>query len=323
MHKNNYSYLHQFVDLKQFDYLTSLLINKEIKYKQNLNYQDKININQNGFYKKANYKNYSQDIITIGNKDELNNKELIELKKNLKEFIPWRKGPFSIFGTLIDSEWQSHKKWNRLLPYLNKMENKIICDIGCNNGYYMYKIAHHRPKLVLGIDPTYSFKLIFDYLQKFTQEENLKYELMGFQELTSFEQVFDIIFCMGIVYHHKNPIDILNICKRALKPGGQLILESMSIPGDEAFAFCPEGRYANVSGIWFIPTYKCIYHWLKKTGYASIHRCSHYQMKESEQRTTKWAPYPSFAESLDPINNSMTKEGFLRPYRTIYICTKK
>ena len=323
LHKNKFSHLRRFLDQNDFDSLSTLLQQRENEYERNTNFLVRKEASQKNFHKQAMYKDYSEDTIIIGKGSEITNQERNQLTKELKTFIPWRKGPFSLFDIVIDAEWQSYQKWNRLLPHLSAMEGKIICDIGCNNGYYLYKIAHHKPDFVLGIDPTYVFKLTFDYLQKFAQEENLKYELMGFQELVFFKQAFDIIFCMGIVYHHKNPLDILEICKYALKPGGTLVLESLSIPGEEPIALFPEGRYAHIKGIWFIPTHVCIKNWLKKLGYASIHFVSHQEMSETEQQTTQWAPYPSFSEALDSQDKRITKEGYPRAYRSIYISKKK
>ncbi len=49
---------------------------------------------------------------------------------------PWRKGPFQINDLFIDSEWQSQIKYNLLEPHFD-LKDKIVGDIGCNNGYYL------------------------------------------------------------------------------------------------------------------------------------------------------------------------------------------
>ena len=38
---------------------------------------------------------------------------------------------------------------------------------------------------------------------------------------------------MGIIYHHKNPIEQLTTIREALKPGGRIIFETIGIPGEE------------------------------------------------------------------------------------------
>ena len=48
----------------------------------------------------------------------------------LTELKPWRKGPWEIMGTHIDSEWRSNLKWDRLLPNLPKMQDKVRIEKG-------------------------------------------------------------------------------------------------------------------------------------------------------------------------------------------------
>jgi len=50
------------------------------------------------------------DWFTVGDKTSISNEDLEMLHKNAKALIPWRKGPFSLCGLKIDSEWQSKEK---------------------------------------------------------------------------------------------------------------------------------------------------------------------------------------------------------------------
>ena len=82
----------------------------------------------------------------------------------LNQLIPWKKGPFELFGVYIDSEWRSEMKWHRLLPFIGSLKDKDVLDIGCNNGYYMFKLLELEPQSVLGLEPYpkhwFSFNLI-------------------------------------------------------------------------------------------------------------------------------------------------------------------
>ena len=51
-------------------------------------------------------------------------------------------------------------------------------------------------------------------------------------------------------YPFPSSIDI----KNALRPGGQVILETIGIPGTEPVALFPEDRYAKMRNVWFVPT---------------------------------------------------------------------
>ena len=63
------------------------------------------------------------------------------LRQHLMALHPWRKGPLELGGVMIDTEWRSDRKWERIRPYLD-LNGKRILDIGWigllfynNNGY--------------------------------------------------------------------------------------------------------------------------------------------------------------------------------------------
>lgn len=271
----------------------------------------------------AKNKDYSSDTVTIGAAGEVDATTREQLKQALEKFIPWRKGPFSVFGIDIDAEWRSNLKWNRFAQYIDPLKDKRIVDIGANNGYYMFKMAYSEPELVLGIDPTHRYRYTFEALNLMANEHNLHYELFGFEQLPLFENFFDIAFNMGIVYHHSDPITILKNTAKCLKPGGQLILESMGIPGDEPVCLFPNKRYMNIPGTWFLPTAAALENWLIRAGFTDIQCIFNERLYETEQRKTEWSPYRSLKEQLHPENNELTVEGYIRPDRIYFTARKK
>ena len=52
----------------------------------------------------------------------------------LKNLMPWRKGPYSLYGINIDTEWRSDWKWERVLPHLSDLTGRTILDVGCTCG---------------------------------------------------------------------------------------------------------------------------------------------------------------------------------------------
>ena len=70
----------------------------------------------------------SGDSIRIGRKSDLTKKERERVLHLLQTFIPWRKGPFSVFDITIDAEWQSQRKWNRILQEMPELRDKIVAD---------------------------------------------------------------------------------------------------------------------------------------------------------------------------------------------------
>ncbi len=294
--------------------------------------QDRFNQDKKGFRRyrdlydklagmRAGQLDLSGDVVQIGVQEEIGEKEFRQLEEVMRQFMPWRKGPFSIFGVEIDSEWRSDKKWLRVQPVLPDMQGKVIADIGCNNGYYMFRMADHNPSLVLGFEPYVQHYYAFQTLNRLAGLKNLVVEPFGVEDIGLFPASFDLIFLMGIIYHRISPIEMLREIRAALKPGGCLIVESQAIPGDEPVALFPESRYAKVPGTYFVPTAACLENWLKRTGFTAIECFYSHPMSESEQRRTDWMTFESYNDFIDPQNPQLTVEGYPAPIRVYFKAT--
>lgn len=271
----------------------------------------------------ADFVDCAADTVIIGDSNQLSPDEKLIVQGHLKSFIPWRKGPFSVFGNTVDAEWRSEKKWQRLAPILPDLRGKIIADIGCNNGYYMFRMAASEPKLVLGFEPSIQHYYCFKSLNAMAGCSNLDIDLLGIEHLNLFANCFDIVFLMGIIYHRPSPIDTLRDILSALIPGGSLILESQGIPGDEPYALFPDDTYAKVPGTYFVPTGKCLSNWMKKAGFKNIDFfCSH-PMSADEQRQTEWMPFESYSDFIDQKDPQLTVEGYPAPCRIFLKGDKK
>ncbi len=272
---------------------------------------------------RASWCDFSGDVVRIGRADEISDGERGRVEKVLRSFMPWRKGPFNIFGLDIDAEWRSERKWNRLFPELPSLTGKIIADVGCNNGYYMFRAAHHRPRLVLGFDPYVQHYYTFHTLNGFAGCDNLHMELLGVEHLPLFPDCFDLIFLLGIIYHRPSPVDTLRDVLTGLKPGGTLLLESQAIPGDEPVALFPDNTYAKVPGTWFVPTGACLVNWLRRTGFVDIKLFCRHPMSTLEQRRTGWMVFESYEDFIDKNHRGLTIEGYPAPWRVFVRARKK
>ncbi|CBW27222.1 conserved hypothetical protein [Halobacteriovorax marinus SJ] len=265
------------------------------------------------------------DAVKIGDRSDLDPEtasKVIELAKGLK---PWRKGPFNFYGELIDAEWRSDFKWNRLKDHVDNLEGKTVLDIGCNNGYFLFRMAAQNPELLLGIDPVVPCETQFKFLQHFAKVPNLHFEMFGVEHLNHFKEVFDVIFSMGIIYHHRHPLEQLIHIREALKPGGQAIIETIGIPGEESYALFPEDRYAKMRNVFFVPTLSCFINWCKKAKLIDVEVVAATPLTFEEQRLTDWCPPPSqsLEDFLDPNDTSKTIEGHPAPMRFCLKARKK
>jgi tRNA (mo5U34)-methyltransferase len=244
------------------------------------------------------------------------------LRESLLRLNPWRKGPFDICGVSIDSEWRSDMKWDRIKDAISPLNDRIILDVGCGNGYYAFRMRGMGARLVIGIDPTLLYVMQFLAISHFMHAEPVHVLPLRLHELPRNAEAFDTAFSMGVLYHQRSPDEHLGQLKSALRPGGELVLETLILPGDETATQMPENRYARMRNVWLLPTLTMLESWLTTAGFENIRLIDVTDTTTEEQRTTEWMPFESLAEALDPTNPARTIEGWPAPRRASLICSK-
>jgi len=257
----------------------------------------------------ANYK--IDDIIKID--VDIDEKLLLEVAKTLK---PWRKGPFQINNMFIDSEWQSFLKYNLLKPHFD-IRGKRVADVGCNNGYYMFRMLAENPAKIVGFDPSPIFKSQFDFINHFVKSE-IKYEMLGVEHLPFYKTKFEVIFCLGVLYHRSDPIATLKELYKGLVSGGELIIDTFMIDSEGEMALIPKDRYSKIPNIYFIPTVNAFKNWLNRAKFKDIEVLEIVPTQLNEQRSTEWILGESLNDFLDKDNPNLTIEGYPAPKR-VYI----
>ncbi len=243
-----------------------------------------------------------------------------DLKGVAKKMMPWRKGPFKIFDLFIDTEWQSNIKYNLLRKHFN-LKDKRVADIGCNNGYYMFRMLEDDPALLVGFDPSPLYKTQFDFINHFVKSK-IVYEMLGVEHAEFYEEKFDTIFCLGVLYHRSDPVAMLKQLFRSLDKRGEVILDTFYIDGEDEYALCPENSYSKIPNIYFVPTIKALKHWCFRAGFVSFEVLETSKTDESEQRKTEWIEGQSLEDFLDPKDNTKTVEGYPAPQRVYVRLTK-
>ena len=240
------------------------------------------------------------------------------LSDELKKFMPWRKGPYHIHGVDIDTEWRSDYKWERLKDYIKPLQGKTILDVGCGNGYHSWRMLGMGAELVIGIDPSPLFVMQFQAIKHFVGEKNIYVLPLGIEAVPDNLRAFDTVFSMGVFYHRRSAIDHIYQLRNCLKPGGELVLETLVIEGDENQVLVPEDRYAQMRNVWFIPSSKAMIVWLARCGFKNIKLVDESYTSLEEQRATEWMQYHSLVDYLDPEDHSKTIEGYPAPLRAIF-----
>ena len=262
------------------------------------------------------------DRISVGAEDDCTAQQREQLEHCLRRLHPWRKGPFDLFGVHIDTEWRSDWKWNRLHAALEPLAGRRVLDVGCGSGYHCWRMLGDGAAEVIGIDPTPLFVMQFQALQRYIQRDEAWVLPLGIEQLPPDLVAFDTVFSMGVLYHRRSPIEHLMELRGALRDGGQLVLETLVIEGDVSSCLVPEGRYARMGNVWFIPSPDLLLLWLKKLGFRKPQLVDVNQTSTDEQRSTDWMTFHSLADFLDPQDANLSIEGYPAPRRAIVTALK-
>jgi len=175
---------------------------------------------------------------------------------------------------------------------------------------------------VVGIDPATLFLCQFEAIKRLAGGSPPIHLLpLGIEELPPLD-AFDTVFSMGVLYHRRSPIDHLFQLRDQLRCGGELVLETLVVDGDENTVLMPQDRYGKMNNVWFLPSVDALMLWLKKADFIDI-RCVDIDVTSlAEQRRTDWMKNESLADYLDPSDITLTVEGYPAPKRATIIATK-
>lgn len=241
------------------------------------------------------------------------------IKNLLLDLHPWRKGPYSLQGVLIDTEWRSDLKWDRLAAHIQPLLGRTVLDVGCGSGYHCWRMVGAGARRVIGIDPTLLSVAQFLAVRHFVGDYPVSVIPVGIDDVPPQLRAFDTVFSMGILYHRRSPLDHLLELKACLRRGGELVLETLVIEGGLGEVLVPEDRYAQMRNVWFIPSCLTLERWLKRCGFRNVRLIEVAKTTPHEQRSTDWMRFQSLTDFLDPNNAELTLEGLPAPRRAIFL----
>lgn len=260
--------------------------------------------------------------VTARSAEPLSAGQLKGMETLLRNLMPWRKGPFSLYGVDIDTEWRSDWKWDRVLPHLSDLRGRTILDVGCGSGYHLWRMIGAGAQLAVGIDPTQLFLCQFEAVRKLLGDDRRAHLLpLGIEQLPALN-AFDTVFSMGVLYHRRSPLEHLWQLKDQLVKEGELVLETLVVEGDENTVLVPGDRYAQMRNVYFIPSALALKNWLEKCGFVDVRIVDANVTSCDEQRRTSWMVTESLADFLDPNDRTKTVEGYPAPLRAVLIARK-
>ena len=264
----------------------------------------------------------NSDRITVTSANKLDEETEQSLHDGLYALKPWRKGPYQIFSEHIDTEWRSDWKWQRLEKHISDLHGRKVLDVGCGNGYHCWRMLGARASSVLGIDPSMRFLVQCLAIQKYLPSDHFHFLPIGIEDMPRDMPYFDSVFSMGVLYHRRNPVEHLIELRNLLRPGGELILETLIVESAAGGILRPTERYAMMRNVWSIMTVETLAQQLEQAGFEKVRCIDRNQTSLEEQRRTDWMQFHSLKEFLDPSDQSKTIEGYPAPERAIFIAEK-
>lgn len=217
------------------------------------------------------------------------------LEKKIREMEPW----FHCIDlgngltTKTKSYWAEPldhplRLWKMLEAYLpTDFTGKKVLDVGCNAGFVAIEAKKRGADYVLGIDvnPLYleQARLVASVL-----DLDIDIRKVTIYELDSFLEGVDLVFCLGVIYHLKNPM--LALEKLHAVTNGRLVLESAILnplvqrvmeifdrdgrfrPRQACFVRFVENRndIAEDAANWWIPSAKALTAMVRSVGFQNV-----------------------------------------------------
>lgn len=266
-------------------------------------------------------------VFSVGQQQTLSDAQRQRVHVLLQRFIPWRTGPWRILGVDVLSGWRSGEKWERMkVAYPRSSSGLKVADIGCGNGYFMFRLLEHAPALVVGFEPIARHYYAYHLVQNYVRSSALHFEPLGFEDLDLYSKFFDVMVCMGVLYHQTDPVDVLRLSHRALAPGGKLLLATQGIPGADPVALMPRKFYNGKKGTWWLPTLSCLQNWILRAGFRDVEELYSEEIMAEDQRTTFWCPGGGWESELQNKAGTAaahtTPEGYPQPMRFFVVARK-
>ena len=244
------------------------------------------------------------------------------LMEALHKLIPWRKGPFMINNLSLESEWNGDMKWQRITKHIKPLKNKHVLDVGAGNGYFTLRMAMEGSKRALGIEPFLLFNYQFRAIKSMIESPlNALLLPMKLEDMPK-KPIFDTVFSMGVLYHQRDHMAHLSQLHEMMAPDAELVIETLVIESPEDYILVPKGRYAQMRNVYSIPSTKTLKSWLNDANFNNIRVVDINKTTTAEQRKTPWIGEngASLKDFLDPLDDSLTIEGYPAPKRAIVIC---
>ena len=216
-----------------------------------------------------------------------------EAARSVKSFAYWYQRIYLGNGVFTSDQPMYHEQlWHRTRPtFPPDLKGAAALDIGCNAGYFSIQAKRLGAGRVVGIES------VDDYLRQARAcariwNFDIDYRSMDAHDLPKLNEQFDVVFFTGILYHLKNPLQVLEEVGRVCRD--VVIVETEVIPEDPRNVLyvrqgpsgqvrvteCRKGFLKLVEGAelngdptnWCVPDTECVLGMLRTAGFKHFSR---------------------------------------------------
>jgi tRNA (mo5U34)-methyltransferase len=159
--------------------------------------------------------------------------ELLELAQTPTWMYAWDLGGGVQTSTMNDELMSVHRTRRAIMEPLVRQAlaaagpHATAVDLACNEGWFAHQLLEWGASRVIGVDirpeNVHRAELVRDHLG--VDPARLSYRLGDVYDLGGLGE-FDVVLCLGLIYHLENPVGGLRIARSLTVDGGLCIVES-------------------------------------------------------------------------------------------------
>lgn len=236
-----------------------------------------------------------------------------ETRAFVDEFLPqlgmFLHGPFPLPGGRVTrSAWDCRTKsgaYDACGITAETIRGKRVLDIGCNAGYDTFYLNALGALENVGVEP-HGFCQHAQFLNAVYGRENISFLNIGWEKLdVAYLGDFDHVNCLGLIYHEKEPMQLLERIASIMKPGARLLLETHVLSERSSQAAFIENAFWGDATYWWIFGDECMMGMLRTAGFSSVTMA-----------------LKADCDSRNPDNPRITVEGHPAGARAWFVATK-
>lgn len=204
--------------------------------------------------------------------------ETPQLISFVDEFLPqlgaFLHGPFPLPGDRVTrSAWDCRGKagaYKACGISAESVKGKRVLDIGCNAGYDTFYLSALGALETVGLEP-HMFYLHAMFLNAVYERPGVSFFNAGWENLdVDYLGNFDLVNCLGLIYHVKEPVLLLETIASIMKPGAKLLMETHVLSERSKQACFIEGAFAGDVTYWWIFGDECLMGMLRSSGFKGV-----------------------------------------------------